>query len=252
MDERRIAVVTGASAGIGAATAEALARSGFEVVLGARRVDRIEALARRLDGRAYALDVTDGASITRFAERVPDIDVLVNNAGVGLGLDPVADLQPDDVRRMWETNVLGLIEVTRTFLPTLENGGGHIVNVTSTAAIETYPGGGGYTSTKHAARALTRTLRLELLGKPIRVTEIAPGMVETEFSIVRFGGDDARAAQVYEGLTPLRSEDIADAIVWVVTRPPHVNIDEVVVRPVDQATSTKVHRRPSGEPQVRP
>ena len=242
-DERRVAVVTGASSGIGAATARALAKSGFEVVLGARRIERIREIADEVGGRSYSLDVTDDASIKGFAAEVDSIDVLVNNAGIALGREHLSDLPADHTRRMWETNVFGLIEMTRAFLPALEREEGHIVNVTSTSAFETYAGGAGYTSTKHAARAITKTLRLELLGKPIRVTEIAPGLVETEFSVVRFMGDESKAGRVYESMTPLTADDVADAIVWAVTRPPHVNVDEIVLRPLDQATATLVERR---------
>ncbi|HEU4480356.1 MAG TPA: SDR family NAD(P)-dependent oxidoreductase [Actinomycetota bacterium] len=241
--KRKTAVVTGASSGIGAATAERLAREGFDVVVGARRVERLDAVAERAGARALPLDVTDEASVERFAGAIESVDVLVNNAGLALGMQPVAELDLERARTMWETNVLGLVRVTQALLPKIEaSGAGHIVNLGSTAGIETYPGGGGYTASKHALRALTRTLRIELLGKPIRITEIAPGMVETEFSQVRFDGDADRAAQVYEGLTPLSADDIADCVAWAVTRPPHVNIDEIVVRPVAQATSTTVAR----------
>ena len=241
-EENRVAVVTGASSGIGAATAEALARAGFEVVIGARRRDRLDALAARIGGSAAALDVTDIASVDALSAALPRVDVLVNNAGLALGMEPVAELPPEHARRMWETNVLGLIQMTRALMPALEKAEGHIVNVTSTSAFETYAGGAGYTSTKHAARAVTKSLRLELLGKPVRISEIAPGMVETEFSQVRFD-DPARAKSVYERMTPLAAEDVAEAIVWAVTRPRHVNVDEIVLRPLDQATSTMVNRR---------
>jgi NADP-dependent 3-hydroxy acid dehydrogenase YdfG len=173
---------------------------------------------------------------------VQHCDVLVNNAGGALGLEPLGEADDANWRGMWETNVFGLMLVTRALLPKLEaSGAGHIVNIGSIAGFETYPGGSGYTSVKHAVRAISRTLRLELLGKPIRVTEIAPGFVETEFSVVRLGSED-RAAQVYEGLTPLVGDDIADCIAWAVTRPPHVNIDEMVVRPIAQATARDVAR----------
>ena len=240
--QKKVAVVTGASAGIGAATAARLATEGFHVVFGARRLDRIQALASEHGGRALELDVTDKASVERFSSSIDRVDVLVNNAGKALGLGPVLELKDDDVRGMWETNVLGVLNMTRALLPKLEQDSGHIVNVGSTAGIETYPGGAGYTSSKHAVRAITRTLRLELVGKPIRVTEVNPGLVETEFSKVRFA-DEERAAKVYEGIDPLTAEDIADCIAWAVTRPPHVNVDEIVVRPVAQATSTVIARR---------
>ena len=245
----RVAVITGASSGIGAATGRALAGAGFKVVAGARRADRLRALAEESAWEAFPLDVTDRESVATFAAEVARrhgrIDVLVNNAGGALGLEPVATGSEEDWSRMLETNVLGLLRVTRACLPMLRRAPlGHIVNLGSVAGFEVYPGGAGYTASKHAVRAITKTLRLELLGEPIRVTEVAPGLVETEFSLVRFKGNAARAAQVYEGLKPLVAEDIADCILWVVTRPPHVNIDELVVRPVAQATASIVHRRP--------
>jgi NADP-dependent 3-hydroxy acid dehydrogenase YdfG len=241
--EGKVAVVTGASAGIGAATARALAGAGYDVIVGARRVDRLEALAREIGGTARALDVTDAGSVAAFGAAVPErLHLLVNNAGGAHGLDPVAQANDDDWTWMFEANVLGLMRVTRALLPKLETGRGHVVNVTSIAGREVYPGGAGYTAAKHAAVAITRTLRLELNGKPVRVTDVAPGMVETDFSAVRFGGDTARAAKVYQGLTPLTAADIADCIVWAATRPPHVNVDEIVVMPVAQASATVVAR----------
>ncbi|MGH2730291.1 MAG: SDR family NAD(P)-dependent oxidoreductase [Actinomycetota bacterium] len=246
--QRGVAVVTGASSGIGAATALRLAKEGFDVILGARRVDRLEDVAARCGGRALALDVTDPASVDAFASAVDHVSVLVNNAGLASGFETVAELSEDRVETMWATNVLGLLRVTRALLPKIEeSGAGHIVNLGSIAGFETYPGGAGYTASKHAVRAITRTLRLELLGKPIRVTEVAPGLVETEFSVVRFDGDAERAKKPYEGITPLTAEDIADCIAWAVTRPPHVNIDEIVVRPIAQAGATLVARRPTQE-----
>jgi NADP-dependent 3-hydroxy acid dehydrogenase YdfG len=238
------AVVTGASSGIGAATARALAAAGYHVIVGARRVERLREVTAGLDAEVYSLDVTDRASVRRFAGQVKSLDLLVNNAGAALGLDSLEGAVEERWQAMFELNVMGTLRVTRAFLPALRAvGNGHVINVGSTAAIETYPGGGGYTASKHALRALTRTLRLELLGEPIRVTDITPGMVDTEFSRVRFGGDTNRAAQVYRGMTPLAAEDVADSIVWAATRPAHVNIDEIVVRPRDQASSTAVHRR---------
>lgn len=240
---RRTAVVTGASAGIGAATALRLAEEGFDVVLGARRLDRVEEVAKRCGGRALELDVGDAASVISFADQIDKADVLVNNAGMASGLSPVGELTDEQIQEMFQTNVFGLIRVTRALLPKLEAGGnGHVVNIGSTAGFETYPGGGGYTATKHAVRALTQTLRKELLGRPVRVTEVNPGLVETEFSLVRFAGDAERAKKPYEGLTPLVAQDVADCIAFVVTRPPHVNIDEIVVKPVAQATSMMIHR----------
>ena len=240
---RPIAVVTGASSGIGAATAKRLAHDGFEVVLGARRLDRLQEVAAETGGRALELDVTSPDSVAAFTSAVDRLDVLVNNAGMASGFGPLKDMADDRLEVMWETNVLGLLRVTRALLGKLEaSGRGHIVNVGSIAGFETYKGGGGYTASKHAVRAITRTLRLELLGKPVRVTEIAPGLVETEFSIVRFDGDRELARKTYEGITPLVADDIADCIGWAVTRPPHVNIDEIVVRPLDQATVDHINR----------
>ena len=240
----RTAIVTGASSGIGAATARSLASAGFDVVAAARRVERCEELAREIGGRAVRLDVTDPDSVAQLADAVPDAAVLVNNAGGALGLEPVADADEEKWTRMYETNVMGVIRVTKALLPALERSGyGHVIVVGSVAGVEVYPGGGGYTAAKHAANAVTRTLRLELLGKPIRVTEIAPGLVETEFSLVRFEGEEAKAAKVYEGTTPLTAEDVADAIVYVVTRPPHVDVDYLSIKPTEQASARDVHRR---------
>ena len=240
----RTAIVTGASSGIGAATARSLASAGFDVVAAARRVERCEELASEIGGRAVRLDVTDPDSVAQLADAVPDAAVLVNNAGGALGLEPVAEADEEKWTRMYETNVMGVIRVTKALLPALERrGDGHVVVVGSVAGVEVYPGGGGYTAAKHAANAVTRTLRLELLGKPIRVTEIAPGLVETEFSLVRFEGEEAKAAKVYEGTTPLTAEDVADAIVYAVTRPPHVDVDYLSIKPTEQATARDVHRR---------
>jgi NADP-dependent 3-hydroxy acid dehydrogenase YdfG len=239
----RTAVITGASSGIGAATARTLAGDGFDVVLGARRLERLQALADELDGRALALDVTDPASVAEFAAALTGCDVLVNNAGGALGLGAIAEADEDQWRQMYETNVLGTMRLTRALLPALiASGNGHVVGVTSIAAFEVYRGGAGYTAAKHAQRALMKTLRLELLGEPVGVTEILPGMVETEFSLVRLG-DERAADEVYRGMTPLSAEEVAECIRWAVTQPAHVNVDEIVVRPRDQATATEVHRR---------
>jgi len=247
MPAERIAVVTGASSGIGAASTRQLARAGFHVVAGARRTDRLKVLAEEVGATTLALDVTDPASVEAFAAAVADrhgrADLLVNSAGTGVGLDPVADGRDQDWQAMMDTNVVGLLRVTRSFLPLLRAAPhAHIVNLGSIAGFEVYPGGAGYTASKHAVRAVTDTLRLELNGEPIRITEIAPGMVETEFSVVRFRGDQSRADDVYAGVEPLTADDIADCIVWSVTRPPHVDIDFMVVRPVAQAASYKVAR----------
>jgi NADP-dependent 3-hydroxy acid dehydrogenase YdfG len=240
----RTAVVTGASSGIGAATARALAGAGYRVVLGARRLRRMEELAAELGGEAIALDVADPDSVAAFAARVPACEVLVNNAGGALGLEPLGEADEELWRAMYESNVLGTMRMTRALLPRLVgSGNGHVVAVTSIAAFETYRGGAGYSAAKHAQRAAVRTLRLELLGEPVSVTEIAPGMVETEFSMVRFGGDEEAAAKVYAGMEPLRAEEVAECVRWAVAQPAHVNIDEIVIRPRDQATATEVHRR---------
>lgn len=244
----RIAVVTGASSGIGEATCHALAGAGFHVVAGARRQDRLQAVATAAGGEALALDVSDPASIEAFAGKVHvrhgRIDVLINNAGLAAGLAPVAEGQDVDWVQMLETNVLGMLRMTRACLPLLRKAAfGHIVNLGSVAGFEVYAGGAGYTASKHAVRAISRTLRLELVGEPIRVTEVAPGMVETEFSLVRFKGDARRAADVYRGLQPLSAADVADCIVWAVTRPLNVNIDELVVRPIAQANAFTVARK---------
>jgi NADP-dependent 3-hydroxy acid dehydrogenase YdfG len=245
---QRVAVVTGASAGIGEATAKTLAAQGFHVVAVARRADRLTALANEIGGTAVVADVTDGAAVDALARKLSRVDVLVNNAGGAKGLEPVAEADLEHWRWMWETNVLGTLQVTRALLPKLiESGDGLIVTITSTAALEVYDGGSGYTSAKHAQGALHRTLRGELLGKPVRLTEIAPGAVETEFSLVRFGGDQQRADAVYAGITPLVATDIAEVIGFVASRPSHVNIDQIVIRPRDQASATRrATRRASG------
>ncbi|RDI52048.1 SDR family NAD(P)-dependent oxidoreductase [Nocardia mexicana] len=241
----RTAVVTGASSGIGEATARELAKQGYHVYVGARRVDRLQRLADEIGGTALALDVTDEASVQAFTEAVERVDVLVNNAGGAKGLASVAEADLDDWRWMWETNVLGTLRVTKSLLPKLiDSGDGLIVTVTSVAAFDTYDNGSGYTSAKHAQAVLHRTLRGELLGKPVRLTEIAPGAVETEFSLVRFDGDADRAAKVYEGIDPLVAQDIAEIIGFVASRPPHVDLDTIVVKPRDQAGPGRFARRP--------
>jgi len=240
----RTAVITGASSGIGAATARVLAGDGFRTIVGARRLDRLRDLAAEIGGEAVVLDVTDPTSIEAFVSAVGECDVLVNNAGGALGLEPLAEADDEKWLRMYESNVMGTMRMTRALLPRLiESGDGHVVGVTSIAAIEPYRGGAGYNAAKHAQRAMLRVLRQELLGQPVRITEVAPGMVETEFSLVRFDGDEEAAAQVYEGMQPLTAEDVAECIRWALAQPPHVNVDEIVVRPRDQATATSVHRR---------
>ncbi|QEN12483.1 SDR family NAD(P)-dependent oxidoreductase [Mycolicibacterium sp. ELW1] len=240
----RVAVVTGASSGIGEATSKSLAALGFHVVAVARRADRIQRLADEIGGTAIVADVTDDAAVAALADSVPRVDVLVNNAGGAKGLEPIAEANLDNWRWMWETNVLGTLRVTRALLPKLvESGDGLIVTVTSIAALEVYDNGGGYTAAKHAQGALHRTLRGELLGKPVRLTEIAPGAVETEFSLVRFGGDEQRADAVYSGITPLVAADVAEVIGFVASRPSHVNLDQIVLRPRDQASASRFNRR---------
>lgn len=242
--ERPTAVVTGASSGIGEATARRLAAEGFHVVLGARRLDRLHGIAKETEGTALSLDVTDAGSVAAFAERVPDCRVLVNNAGGARGVARIDAADEEHWRWMWETNVLGTLRLTKALLPKLvDSGDGHVVTVTSVAALETYDGGSGYTSAKHAQSALHRTLRGELLGQPVRVTEVLPGLTETEFSLVRFDGDAERAGKVYAGLTPLAADDVADTIAFAVTRPSHVNVDQIVLKPRDQASATRAHRR---------
>ncbi|MHB8422045.1 MAG: SDR family NAD(P)-dependent oxidoreductase [Leptospirales bacterium] len=243
----KIAVITGASSGIGAATARVLSRSGFQVYLGARRMDRLEAMAEEIGGQAFRLDVSDPQSVRDFTSRLPPtIHLLVNNAGGALGVDPVIEMDEDKWMTMFQSNVMGLVRMTRELFPRLDQSGdgSHVLNIGSVAALETYLGGAGYTACKHAVRAITDTMRLEWLGLPIRVTEIDPGLVETEFSLVRFNGDQDKARKVYKGMTPLVAEDVADAILWAVTRPPHVNIDQIVLKPRDQARADKVHRKP--------
>ena len=245
MSDRPTAVVTGASSGIGAATARALAEAGFHVVLGARRLDRLEEIAREIDGTALRLDVTDKASVAEFVAGVPQCRLLVNNAGGAKGLEPVAEADEDDWRWMFEANVIGTLRLTQGLLPALRaSGDGHIVTVTSIAALAPYDNGAGYTGAKHAQAMLHRTLRGELLGEPIRLTEICPGMVETEFSLVRFEGDEERAANVYRGLTPLSPADVADVIAFAATRPSHVNLDQITIMPRAQASASRAHREP--------
>ncbi|CAM2837261.1 SDR family NAD(P)-dependent oxidoreductase [Skermania piniformis] len=240
----RTAVVTGASSGIGEATARTLADQGFHVVVGARRIDRLTRLADEIGGTALALDVTDDDSVAEFCAAIPEVHVLVNNAGGAKGLTPVAEADLAEWRWMWETNVLGTLRMTKALLPKLiASGDGLIVTVTSIAALAPYDNGAGYTSAKHAQAVLHRTLRGELLGRPVRLTEIAPGAVETEFSMVRFDGDRERAAQVYAGIEPLVAADIAELVGFVASRPAHVNIDRIVVQPRDQASAGRFHRR---------
>lgn len=242
-DQRPTAVVTGASSGIGAATARSLAAAGFHVVLGARRVEYCRQIADEIGGTARYLDVLDPDSVAGFTAAVPAARVLVNNAGGAKGLDPVVSADEDQWRWMWEANVLGTQRMTRALLPKLiESGDGVLITVTSIAALEAYDNGSGYTSAKHAQAAVHRTLRAEHLGQPVRFVEVAPGLVNTEFSLVRFDGDEQRAERVYAGLTPLSADDVADVITFAVTRPAHVNLDLIVVKPRDQHSALRMHR----------
>lgn len=242
----RVAVVTGASSGIGAASARALAGDGFQVVCAARRKDRLEALAAEIGGTAVVCDVTDDASVAELAASVDRVDVLVNNAGGAIGADPVAVADPADWQRMYDLNVLGVLRVTKALLPAIRAAQGLILTVGSTAGRIAYPGGAGYTAAKHGTQVMIETLRLELLGEPIRVTEIAPGMVHTEeFSLKRYDGDQGKADAIYADVdSPLLAEDVAETIRWVASLPRHVNIDELVLRPVAQRDQHRVHRGP--------
>ncbi len=244
MSEAKVAVVTGASSGIGAAVARSLSLQGFRLVLGARRLDRLQQVGEPLNADCRYLDVTSASSVAEFCKSIDRSDVLVNNAGGALGLDSIENAIEDDWEQMYNTNVLGLMRVTRALLPSLEAANpGHVVNIGSIAGREPYPGGAGYNAAKFAVKAITQVMRMEWLGRPIRVTEIAPGLVETEFSLVRFKGDSERADRVYNGLEPLTAEDVAEAVCWAVTRPSHVNIDEIVLKPLAQASATMVSRK---------
>jgi 3-hydroxy acid dehydrogenase/malonic semialdehyde reductase len=249
-----VVLITGASSGIGAACATLFARAGAKLILAARRQDRLQELALDLqqayDTQPYllALDVRDGSEVQQALQSLPPpwaaIDILINNAGLSRGLDKLHTGVLQDWEEMIDTNLKGLLYVTRAVLPGMvERGRGHVVNIGSIAGRQTYPGGNVYCASKAAVRAISEGLKLDLLGTPIRVTEIQPGLVETEFSEVRFHGDHARAAAVYQGLTPLTAMDVAEVVVFAATRPPHVNISEVLLLPTDQASTTLVHRR---------
>ncbi len=248
---QRTAVITGASSGIGAATAERLASDGYRVVLAARRSDRLEEVAARIaaaggQAQVSVLDVTDRPQVDALAATLPRCDVLVCNAGGAIGTEPVADADPADWLTMYQANVLGTLHVVQALLPSLiASGEGTIVLMSSTAGLGTYEGGGGYVAAKHGTHAIATTLRLELCGEPVRVIEIAPGMVKTaEFALNRYRGDAAKAAAVYAGVAePLTADDVADAVSWAVTRPAHVNVDLMVLRPRAQAAQHKVHRQ---------
>src|SRR6266566_798747 len=249
---RRTVVVTGASSGIGAATAERLAGEGYHVVLAARRADRLEQVAARIaaaggSAQVSPLDVTDRAHVDALADALPACDVLVANAGGALGADQVADASPADWLTMYQSNVLGTLNMVQALLPKLiASGDGTLIIMGSTAGLTAYEGGGGYVAAKHGTHAIAETLRLELCGQPVRVIEIAPGMVKTdEFALTRYHGDEAKAAAVYAGVAePLTADDIADAVAWAVTRPSHVNVDLMVLRPRAQAAPATSPQRP--------
>jgi 3-hydroxy acid dehydrogenase / malonic semialdehyde reductase len=247
-------LITGASAGIGAACARAFASAGARLILCARRTDRLQALADELKDTCgteicqLELDVRDVGVVTRLIEDLPPqwarIDVLVNNAGLGRGTDKLHEANSSEWDEMVDTNVKGLLYVTRAVVPGMvRRGRGHVINLGSLAGHEVYPGGAVYCATKHAVDAITRGLRMDLVGTGIRVSTVDPGMVQTEFSVVRFRGDAERADKVYAGMTPLTPDDVADAVLYCATRPPHVDIAEIVMMPVDQGSTTLVHRR---------
>ena len=249
MPSNPIALITGGSSGIGAATARRLAAEGFHVIIAARRTDRLEALAKEIGATAVTADVTDPADVATLVSTVDslggELTLLVNNAGGARGSEDIAAAKIADWQWMYEVNVLGTVRVTQALLPALErSGAGTVVVLSSTAGLIVYEGGGGYAAAKHAQTAVAETLRLELNGRPVRVVEVDPGMVRTEeFALNRFDGDAAKAAKVYEGVPePLTAEDIADCIAWCATRPHHVNIGRLVVRPLAQAAQHKVHR----------
>jgi NADP-dependent 3-hydroxy acid dehydrogenase YdfG len=246
----RTAIVTGASSGIGAETARVLAAAGARVALGARRVDRLDALVAELAGEGHVvapLDVTDPESCGSFVESATsafdEIDILVNNAGLALGRSSIAEGSDDDDRRMLETNVLGLVRMTRLVLPHMEDGRGHIVNLGSWAGREAYPQGGLYVGSKTAVLALTQVLRKELVGR-IKVSTVDPGMVgDTEFSDVRFGGDQERKQAVYRGVRYLTPRDVADCILFALTRPDYMVVDEMIIKPLQQASQDSIVRK---------
>jgi serine 3-dehydrogenase len=252
--ENRCVVVTGASSGIGMACARAFAGAGARLVLAARRRERLEALAGELAERHGAavltapLDVRDRAAVESWVAGLPDgwrdIDTLVNNAGLSRGIDPLQRGVVEDWEEMIDTNVKGLLYVTRAVLPGMvQRGSGHVINIGSIAGHEVYPGGNVYCATKHAVAALNRGLAIDTLGTGVRVSSVDPGMVETEFSVVRFHGDQDRADSVYTGLDPLTPEDVADAVLFCATRPPHANVREMILMPSAQAAAVHAHRR---------
>ena len=252
--QKKTVLITGASSGIGAACALSFAQAGAALVLLARRRERLEELQRRLEGNhgsdaiVMVGDVSQRDQITRAFQALPKrwqaVDILVNCAGGALGVAPEWEARPEEIDTMIDVNVKGLLTLTGLCVPgMIERGFGHVINLGSIAGQETYPGGSVYSATKSAVRALSRGLKMDLLGTPVRVTSIDPGMVETEFSLVRLYGDQVHANAVYEGMTPLKAEDIADTVLYAATRPPHVNISEMLVLSTDQAAARMVHRQ---------
>ena len=250
----KVVFITGAGSGIGRASALAFAREGAKLLICGRRIEPLTDLARELatagatDVHVFALDVSDRAAVESTIPKLPakwlDVDVLLNNAGLSRGLAKVYEQDPDDWQEMIDTNVMGLLHVTRAIVPRMvERGVGHVINLGSTAGHMTYPNGTVYCASKAAEKAISEGLKLDLMGTPVRVTSIDPGMVETDFSKVRFRGDEEKAAKIYENITPLQPEDVADAIVWAATRPAHVNIHSVVMTTIDQGNSVTFNRR---------
>ncbi len=259
----KIVLITGASSGIGAACARAFAALGVRLILAARRKDRLESLAVELEqahGTAthlLQLDVRDNAAVESAIAGLPpewaSIEVLVNNAGLARGLDKIQDGKIEDWDEMINTNVKGLLYVSRAVIPgMLERGVGHIINLGSIAGHQLYPAGNVYCASKYAVRALSESMRLDLFGTPLRVSSVDPGMVQTEFSVVRFHGDEERADKVYQNIQPLTPDDVADAIVWCATRPPHVNIQDMVLTTTAQASVTMFYRKPFERPAAKP
>ncbi|MDO4909397.1 MAG: SDR family NAD(P)-dependent oxidoreductase [Corynebacterium sp.] len=230
----RIALVTGASTGIGEASARALAADGWKVICAARSTEAIEKIAQEIGGEAITLDVTDQESVDKLAEKIPHLDLLVNNAGGAKGLDPIKDAILEDWQWMYEVNVLGLVRLTKALLPKLIAADGLIINMSSIAGHEPYAGGAGYNAAKHAVAALTRVLRIETHEQPLRVTELCPGRVKTDFSLKRFKGDAAKAEAVYADKLNLTAEDVAETVRWVASLPTHVNIERLTLKPRDQ------------------
>jgi NADP-dependent 3-hydroxy acid dehydrogenase YdfG len=246
-------LITGASAGFGAAAAKAFAREGSHLLLGARRTERIEQVAKECaklgaaSAHAHPVDVALTSSVEEFARwagtKTNRVDVLINNAGGAHGIDPVATAKDEDWEAMFQINVLGVLRMTRAILPLMKDTQGSIINIGSIAGRVAYEGGAAYCGAKAAELQITKALRLELCGTGLRVSSVDPGMAETEFSVVRFKGDEAKAKKVYEGVEPLTADDIAETLVWVASRPPHVCIDEMVIKCTDQAALHKVNRR---------